>query len=105
MIEQTASLELLAAALCHDAQVEGYDHGASPTLVSFAPAYCPRHLGIAQSVRFALSRNFLDATAYDELRATLDEWDAGLAELTESPLPGARYAWEVMKRRRDALAR
>lgn len=51
----TASLELLAAALCHDAQVEGYDHGSNPTLVSFSPAYCPRHLGIAADVRRSLA--------------------------------------------------
>lgn len=61
-----ASLELMAEALCHDAQMRGYDHGPNPTLMSFpptGPAYCPRHLGIAQSVRLSLSKNWHEAEA------------------------------------------
>lgn len=40
----------LAAILCADAQELRYDHGSQPTLVSFDPPFCSRHLVIAANV-------------------------------------------------------
>ena len=39
-----------------------------------------------------------------DAETVMDEWDAMMAEMSESPLPGARYAWEIAKRRHDRLA-
>jgi hypothetical protein len=70
----------LASALCMDAQVIGYDHGQWPTLVSFQPPYCSRHLGIAVNVRASLMERSDEAAltpsdplAVDRLRAALDD--------------------------------
>jgi hypothetical protein len=54
------SLRKIAWALCSDAQEKGYDHGSNPTMIGFDTPFpsCPRHLGIAQSVREALQRDY-----------------------------------------------
>ena len=89
-----ASLELLAEALCHDAQVRGYDHGANPTLMSYppkGPAYCPRHLGMAQSVRYSLSKGYVEPDEAEAVRQALSELEeevGGLPERGASRLHG-----------------
>lgn len=56
---------------------------------------------IAAAFRESLRTNGYGIVAVDAIDAARRAWDGLLTELSESPLPGARYAYEVAKRRQE----